>query len=413
MHPALRRSLYWLLLVVAIGVAANSIWLALPPRLVVIETGPVGGSYYENAVRYARRLEAAGFKAEIRPNPQSLTTIDHINAGNPRVDVGFTVQALDRSNYPNVASVGLVEMQPLFIFYNLKLGTMQGPASLRAKRLVMPPENSATSEAARAVLGLYGITPQNTRFTYLPIAQAAEELKSGLHDAGLFMLAPANPIIRGLVDTDALTMLSIPEAVGLSRILDHLKPAVLPLGAFDLQKKLPNGDLSVVCGTVNVMVRKDINPAVLYALLEAMKDTHQGQTLVSSKGDFPSALGTALDIHPLAAQWAKSGTPWIFNRFTPILASLIDKYWLLVVVLIVLAEIYRVTHYVYEFVQLGASSTALRILLKLRKRVAAGRAIGPIGKKMYALAEAILLKESQNARARLLLEQLRPAVTKD
>jgi TRAP-type uncharacterized transport system substrate-binding protein len=410
MLTVLRRVLITCIVLAALWAMVNSIRQALPPKTVVIETGPAGGSYHQNALHYARKLEAAGLQVEIRPNPQSLETINHINAGNPRTDIGFTVQALDRTRYPNAVSAGIVELQPLFIFYNVGLGKLQTLVNLRGKRLVMPPENSASAEAARAVLGLYGITVQNTRFTYLPIAEATEELKSGKHDAGLFMLAPANPLIHDLIKADMLSLLSIPEAVGISRILDHLKAAVLPLGAFDLQNNLPESDSGMICGMVNVMVRKDINPAVLYVLLDAMRDTHQGQTLVSAKGEFPSAVGTSLDIHPLAARWAKSGTPWVFAHFGPVWGSLIDKYWLLALVLIVLSEVYRTMRYLYELMELGCSSAALRILLRLQERIAAGHPPGPVSKKLFRLAETITARETQNRKALALLEQLRPAM---
>ncbi|MES2943560.1 MAG: TAXI family TRAP transporter solute-binding subunit [Pseudomonadota bacterium] len=412
MFAVVRRVVIAAIALFLIWSMVGSIRQALPPKTVFIETGPVGGSYHENALRYASKLDAAGLRTEVLPNPQSLETINKLNDLREKVDIGFTVQPLDDSRYPNVASVGVIELQPLFVFYNLGLGKLQTPMSLRGKRLVMPPEKSATAEAARSVLGLYGLNEKNTTFTYLPISQAVEELKTGKHDAGFFMLAPANKIIHDLVSADTLSLLSIPEAVGVSRILDHLKPATVPLGAFDLQNNLPDSDTTVISGMVNVMVKKDINPAVLYVLLDAMKDAHHGQTLVSAKGDFPSMVGTELEVHPLAAQWAKSGTPWIFVRFGPVVASLIDKYWLLALVLVLLAEVYRTSRYLYELTELSASSTALRILLHLQKRLADGRMPGRFGKQLFRIAEAITARESQNAKARALLEQLRPVMTK-
>ena len=66
-----------------------------PPDPVVIETGPVGGSYHGNALRYAQHLTAAGFKVEVRPNPQSLDSIGHVNGDGPKTHIAFTAQAID------------------------------------------------------------------------------------------------------------------------------------------------------------------------------------------------------------------------------------------------------------------------------------------------------------------------------
>ena len=405
-----RRFLIAALVLLASGLIINNIWQTLPPSVVMIETGPVGGSYHDSAQRYARKLEAAGFKTEIRANPQSMQIIDNLEKASPRVDIGFSVQSLDRVAYSNVASAGVVELQPLFIVYNIGLGKVHSLVNLRGKRLVMPPEKSATAVIAREVLKLYDITEKNTRFVYLPIAQATEELKNGLHDAGFFMLAPANQIIRSLLSEDHLFLLSLSESVGISRQLDYLKTSALHLGSYDLIKGVPDADVAVVGGLVDVMVRKDINPAVMYALLEAMKDTHAGQSLVSAKGEFPSTVGTALEPHPLAAQWAKSGTPWVFNKLSPGLASLIDKFWIYALAIFLLSQAYSILRYLYDLMTLSATSTALRILRMVYRRLSAGQTLGRLDLKLVDLAESIIAHESQKEKAKALLEQIRPAI---
>lgn len=404
------RLVAYLFVALVLGLAINSVWHALPPSVVVIEAGPVGGSYHDSALRYAKRLEAAGLKTEIRANPQTLEIVGNVQKSSPRTDIGFALQALNKEAYPDVASAGQIEIQPLFIFYNVGLGKMHSLVNLRGKRIVMPPEKSVTAETTRAILSLYDIDEKNTRFTYMPLAQGVEELKSGKHDVGFFMLAPTNKMVRDLVQADTLSLLSLSESVGVSRQLDHLKASVVPLGSYDLKKNLPDADVAVIGGVVNVMVRQDINPAVMYTLLEAMKDTHQGQSLVSGKGDFPSAVGTSLGAHPLAAQWARSGTPWVFAKFGPRVASLIDKYWLFALAILVLTEVYRTLRYLYEFVELGATSFAVRILLWLQRRVAAGKHPGLVSRRLFDMAEKVITRESQNIKAKVLLEQVRPAM---
>ena len=399
---------YVFLVIVFLFFAADSIRETMPPRKVVIETGPVGGSYHDSALRYAKKLEAAGFKTEVRANPQSLETIDRIESGQPHVDIGFTVQSLDRSKYPNTLSAGVVEVQPLFVFYKAGNGRISTIHQLLGKRVVMPVEKSVTAQAARSVLALYGITPKNTTFTYLPIEDAASELKNGQHDVGFFMLAASNRIVKNLAESKNLSMLSLTQVQGISRQLNYLKPSLLPFGAYDLQRDLPATDISMLGATVNVMVRKDINPALLYHLLEVMRETHQGESLVSNIGEFPTTVGTALEAHPLAAQWHKAGTPWVFKTFDPILASLIDKYWLLAVVMAVIAQAYTTFHELYKFAILGSSSIALGILLRLQKRMREGKTPGIISKGFYHFAKSMTTtSKSQNEKAQALVDQLK------
>jgi TRAP-type uncharacterized transport system substrate-binding protein len=388
---------------------------ALPPKHIVIETGPIGGTYHDTALLYKRHLEEAGLNVKVRPNPQSLQTIDRLNADVPPtdasyVDIGFTVQTLSADKYPNVLSAGVIQLQPLFVFYNRQLGEQKSPAGLKGKRLIMPPKGSASAQAATAVLALYGIDEKNAQFAHLPIAEAIEALKTGMHDAGFFMLSPANAMIRSLVNTPSLAMLPIQEAQGVTRRLDQLRPIKLPLGAFDLQKGLPEKDIDMVAGTVNVMVKKDINPAVLYVLLKAMSKEHGGQTLVSSKGDFPTTIGTALTVHPLASQWDKTGTPWTFDTFSPTVASVLYKYWPLVLTIIFIANFYSVCLYLFELYETVSNYLTVRILRTLKNRQAAGQEVGKGSRWLLAIAEAIVKRESRHQEAHSLYQQISPTL---
>jgi NMT1-like family len=401
------------MVILVLSLMGLSISAALPPSVLVIETGPVGGSYHDNALLYAKHLEAAGVKVEIRPNPQSLQTIDPLNADLPRsdaayVDVGFTVQPLVPDKYPNVLSAGVVQMQPLFIFYNRQLGQLESPIEFKGRRVVMPPQGSASAQAATALMAVFGVNDKNTRFTYLPIAQAAQELKDGLHDGGFFMLASSNALVREMVMAHRLMLMPIREAKGVTRVLDNLRPALLPFGAFDMKKLLPEQDLDMISGSVNVMVRKDINPAVLYSLLQAMKETHSGQTLVSIKGEFPTMQGTSLKPHPLAVQWEKAGTPWMFSHFGLTTASLIDQYWVIALGVLFVANLYSVCQYLFGLHDTIASYVALRILYRLHLKHSTGQPAGAVSHWLFDLAETMMHRESIHQKASAMLHQVKP-----
>jgi hypothetical protein len=276
----------------------------------------------------------------------------------------------------------------------------------------MPPAGSATAQAARDVLALYGVTPENTPFINLPIAEAVVALQQGEHDAGFFMLAPANAMIDRLAHDDRLQLYSYTDNVGISRHIDYLKPALLARGAFDLRRVQPPQDVALVGATVNVIVRQDIHPAVLYALLNAMKDVHKGQTLVSDPGDYPSLVGTVLPLHPLAYEWAKAGTPWLYTHLSPAVAGLVDAYWGPALFLLALVSAFGTLRSLNEFIHTGALNLSLLCLVRLQARVDAGRQPGPVSRLVFRLAEPIVLRESKATKAREKLERLRPHVVR-
>lgn len=390
--------------------AMGSLGQALPPPTVVIQAGPAGGSFDAHARRYAALMVAQGLKTEVRNLDDSLQIIDRVNRAEDGVHIGFTAQHLDPQAHPHVTSAGVVEVQPLFVFLRRTLTEPATPAGLAGLRLAMPFERSATAQAAIDVLGRYGVTPQNTRFGFQRIGDAAAALQRGEFDAGFFMLAPDNPLIRRLAADPGLVLYPFSESVGISRNIDYLQPATVARGAFDLRAVQPPRDVALVGASVNVIVRDDLHPAVLYALLHAMAEVHQGQTLVSNAGQYPTQTGVVLPLHPLVAEWVKSGTPWLFTHLPPAVAGVVDAYWGPALVLLAVVSAFGTLNSLNDFIDGIVLRVALFVLARLHGRLQRGHQPGFIGRALFRLAEPVVVKQDDEELARARLEQLRPYV---
>lgn len=380
----------------------------MPPAQVVIQAGPVGGSFDTHARAYAAMMQARGFRVEVRNQEDSLHIIDRLEAPDAQVQIGFTAQRLRAADHPEVFSVGAVEMQPLFLFMRRSLPPPTSLAQLAGLRLVLPQRSSATAQATADVLQRYGVTPDNTSFTHSSLRQAAEALLMGQYDAGFFMVAPNNPLVARLAAHPDLRMVSFADHLSIARNLDYLKPATLIRGALDLRAPLPPSDVALVAATVNVVVRKDIHPAVLYALLQAMEEIHKGQTLVSDAGDFPRRSGTDLPVHTLAVEWSKSGTPWLYAHLPATLAGIVDAYW--APALFVLASVSAVgtLQSLTGFIDGLVMGLALHWLGWLELGVARGRKPGWLGRHLFRLVESVFNRKGRDQIARDRLEHLRP-----
>lgn len=380
----------------------------MPPAQVVIQAGPTGGSFDTHARAYARMMETRGFKVEVRNQEDSLRIIDRLEAPDGQVQIGFTAQRLRAVDHPQVFSVGAVEMQPLFLFMRRSLPEPTSLAQLTGLRLVMPQRNSATAQATADVLQRYGVTPDNTGFAHSSLRQAADQMWAGQYDAGFFMVAPNNPLVARLAAHPDLRMVAFPDHLSIARNLDYLKPATLIKGALDLRTPLPARDVPLVAATVNVVVRQDIHPAVLYALLQAMEEVHKGQTLVSDAGDFPRRSGTDLPVHTLAVEWSKSGTPWLYSHLPATLAGIVDAYW--APALFVLASVSAVgtLQSLTGFIDGVVLGIALHWLGWLERGVARGRKPGWWGRHLFRLVESVFNRKGRDQIARDRLEHLRP-----
>jgi TRAP-type uncharacterized transport system substrate-binding protein len=219
---------------------------------------------------------------------------------------------------------------------------------------------------------LYDITPDNTSFTFMLLADAAKELRAGHFDAGVFMLAPENGVVRDLAAWSGVRLVSIGEAKAIANHMPSLRPIVLARGIYDIADGIPPADVSMLAGTVSVVVRQGLQPYAVYALLEAMGQVHRGATLVSSAGAYPTITGADLPVHPLAQEYYRSGVPWTYRSLPPALAAFVDHYLLLALALFVLVELYVFARYLAE---LCAVVLEWRRRTATRRTGAAGRSV--------------------------------------
>jgi TRAP-type uncharacterized transport system substrate-binding protein len=386
-------------LAVALLIALVAVLLALPPHAVTIETGPVGGSYYETALKYKESMQRHGVTLRLVPDPDSLSIINDVNRQGSDIDIGFTAQAVARDRYPDAMAAGVVELQPLFTFYRVALGDVGSPSALRGKRIVMPPDDSATSEAALDLLALYGVTRSNTSISFMPLAEAVRTLKDGGADAGMFMLAPATQFILDMARDSDLRLLGLNEAKGITRHISHLTTAELSRGSYDIAHDIPPTNLELVAARVNVVVKKDISPAILYVLLEAMREVSHDPTLVSNAGDFPSVVGTDLLPHPLAVQYIKSGLPWIYEELPLWLAGLIDHYFVIGITIFICAEIYKKFADLGEMTHLLVEHVCLHVLAHIERYATRGIPITGTWLAALRLVEHVLFNTSRHRRS--------------
>ncbi|MGC1407402.1 MAG: TAXI family TRAP transporter solute-binding subunit [Acetobacteraceae bacterium] len=319
-----------------------------PPTHVTIEAGPAGGSFYQIAQQYRQILAKHGIDLQVRPKANSLEILPDLANPASGIDIGFEAQ--DASAYANagIYAIGEVQLQPLFVFASADLGRRIGLTDLRGRKIVMPPADSATSDAAVRVLQLYDITPDNTSFTFMQLADAANELRAGHFDAGIFMLAPENQVVRDLASWSGVRLVSIGEAKAIANHLPSLRPIVLARGIYDVGDGIPPSDVAMLAGTVDVAVRRGLHPYVIYMLLEAMAQVHRGPTLVTSAGVYPSIAAVDLPVHALAREYYRSGLPWVYGNLPPPLAAFVDRYLLIALALFVLVELYQASQYLAE-----------------------------------------------------------------
>ncbi|MEE4187908.1 MAG: hypothetical protein V2I76_05605, partial [Roseobacter sp.] len=271
----------------------------------------------------------------------------------------------------------------------------------------MPPEGSATAVAARALLTLYGVTPQTATIEHAEITEAARRLTDGEADAGFFMLAAENPLIHTLARDRDLAAFSYGDARSITINLDYLSTTMLPAGGFDLSQSLPPGNLDLVGAEVNVITHTDLHPALAFAMLDALERRHQSATAIARMGQYPDIVGTRLPLLPEARDYTQSGRPWSYRLFGTYWGSLIDEFSVAIFALFVITQGYRTIKYMLEALTLVGLWLAGGLIERQIRAHAQGRNPGRLEMLLMALSAGLINRVSVSGRARAKLEDWR------
>lgn len=302
---------------------------ALPTRHIRIAAGPVDGSYYEAALQYKRLIEAKGYQVEIVSFGNTDEIAAHVADDHEHFDIGFVAESRGGRSSGKLMSLGDIQLQPIFIFENRRIGATRpitSFADMRGMTLVLPPERSLTSRTLLRIFSLSGIDTQNTHIEFLPLNEGITRLKQGRFDAGLFMLGADSDLMADLAKNPDLIMAQVVQRNAIAKKLTYLKEVKLPAGIYDLEHNIPAHDVDMLAATISVVARRALPPATTYAVLEAMREVHRKSSYVNGTGDFPRYSGNAGQTGGLVDDFYLNGVPWIYSHLPVEFASVIDAY---------------------------------------------------------------------------------------
>ncbi len=106
------------------------------------------------------------------------------------------------------------------------------------------------------------------------------------------------------------------QAEALTRIFPYLVRLVLPQGVIDFERMVPATDMILIAASNVVLVRKDIHPALVDLLVQAIKETHSKPGVFQQAGEFPKLPDPEYPMAESAVDFYKNGSP-LLNRYLP------------------------------------------------------------------------------------------------
>jgi len=332
-HSSRARLRPWLIVaLVALAILGAVAWTAMtignpiPPRTVIMATGPEGSVSEQFGDRYRQILQRAGIDLRPMRSAGGVENLARLRDPHSGVSVAFLEGGLtNRDESPDLVSLGAVSLEPLWIFFRGPSEEGTAAQKVAGKRISIEPEGSATRVLARRFLALNGLDERSVELLGLTAEESAEALIRGEIDGVMMLTSWQSPAVQKLLVADGIVLESYRRADAYVALFPTLNKVVLPTGVADLRKNIPPPDVQMLAIEASLVVRKELHPALQYLLLEAASEVHGGPEVFHRAGRFPAPEAFDLPLSHHAQEFYKSGLPFVY-RYLPLwLAGMAER----------------------------------------------------------------------------------------
>ena len=349
----------YLVLVIVLLVGAYW-WIdPMPPKRVVLATGPAQSAYDEIGKKYAEYLADYGIEVVLKPTEGSSANLDLIRSG--EADLGF-VQGGSSNSKPqddeSLESLGSLFVEPVWLFYREdaatkllgKGGKLTALTQLKGWRVNVGTEGSGVPALMDKLLESNKVEAQSLTLTKLEQTPATVALLGGETDAIVFASAPESLMVQMLLMTPGIKLMDFVQSEAYSRRFAFLSPAVLPRGVVDLAQDVPTQDVRLVAPTTSLVSNDDTHPALLHLFSAAANHLHSEAGWFNKAREYPNARRDELPLAKEAERYIKNGAP-LLQRYLPFwAANLIERMWVVLgIIIAILLPLGRILPPLYQF----------------------------------------------------------------
>lgn len=341
-----------------------------PPRSVVMTTGSETGGYHQFGLALKERLAEEGLELTLIPSRGSLDNIERLTDGSGDVQLGIIQSGIEklveRNERNQLQGLATLYHEPLWLFqrteseFDSDLGSETAMnaepdndnelstnpeiarlTDLVGRRVSLGSEGSGTWALVRSLFEVQGDTfswnsQGEGQWRTLGGRAAADALYAGELDAAFFVLPADNSLIRELINAPDIELVNLRQARAFAARLPYLEDLMIPEGLLDIQRNVPDQDISLLSPVATLVGNEHFHPALTALVLSAAKEVLRDGNLLDSPGQYPAALPMDLDMSAEAEYYHQSGTPFL-QRYLPFwIASIVDRYIVLVIPLIVI-----------------------------------------------------------------------------
>ena len=300
---------------IALILLALTLTRPLPPRTVIMATGPEGSAYQAIGERYREIFARHGVQLELETTYGSVDNIERLR--DPASDVSVALVQSGMTNpdeSPTLVSLGTLFYEPFWLFSGV--GPLSTPKVLEDMRVSLGRPGSGTYKLGRKVMNLLGLDVDRMQFEDMGAAEAGEALMRGEVDFAGMSLPWEADIVQQLLRDPRIEPISWARADAYVALRPFLTKRILPRGIADLANDRPPSDVTLVASKASLIVHDDLHPALQHLLLEAASEIHSSPGVFSEAGEFPAAEPIDLPLSEISREYYRSGKPFL-QRYLP------------------------------------------------------------------------------------------------
>lgn len=307
-----------------------------PPRQLTLSTGPVSSDYHNFGLTYQKKLAQHGVTVTLLPSAGSPENLMRLSAATPTADVGFFQGGTGYSaNAPNLASLGSLYYEPLWVFY--RGAPISDLTQLAGKRIAIGGNDSGVHALALQLLALNSVVLPPTTLLDVGEKDAVDKLVAGQADAIFVIAVSESELVQRLLFEPEVRLLSFERADAYARRFPFLTKVVMPKGVLDFTRNLPAQDVTLIAPTASLLARADLHPALAHLLLRAATEIHSGAGLFNQARAFPNTQDSDFPFSEEVTRFYRSGSPFLQRHLPFWLANLVERLWVLLLPAIAVA----------------------------------------------------------------------------
>ena len=335
---------YYLPVLLPLLVAVVAILVSIRPfpnQQTSLAIGQTGSMADQTGRQFAVYFRQQGLALDIQNTTGLEAGLQKLDSASSRVNAAFvTSGTASPDSYPDLVSLGSVQLAPLWLFYRGETIRTDDPFEFyRERPIAVGAEGTITNKLFARLMELNnpgtGARPNFLRLTH---ADAAQQLREGKIDAMFIVDGYTSTIVQSLLNDPSIKLMNFPLADAYVRKLPFLQKVVVPRASIDIDRIRPEADVALLASSVNLLVEKDLHPAVQWAFLLAAQDVNlKTENFFTSAATYPQYKDKTFPLSRVAERFYTSGKPTLLNYLPLWLAALIDNLWVVLLAIFLFA----------------------------------------------------------------------------